>query len=422
MLGLGPSMERDLGNGLVLRTGQKSDIKRIVEHVKLVHTEEIGPVAERVLKYHPDLPLEDNFLIEEVANGKVVAYLNLLRSRCVLNGTEFPVGHMEIVGTLPEYRNRGFIRILNEAFERRVSEYKLPLLVIAGIPYYYRLFGYEYAIPMGGALTVSTESVPSLKEGEKEPVSIKQVTKRNLDEYFQCRTKRNAYLDFYRKLTPEEITYLTKGQLGEELLFKLYLVKHKGSAVGSFMLTKAWGKLEIQELWVQEPTHILSILRYAKQFAQKLKVPLAVEPPSNPSLHLYLERIARSKFTKPYAWYVRIPSLKQFLKTIKPVLEARIAHSEFKDLTDTFRLSCYRKGVELTFKKGRLKDIKEIKREDVKDMHIALPPRIIYQLLMGYCSFDELDKMYPDVVGNPLKIPLANVLFPKIRAMLTPEF
>ena len=114
-------------------------------------------------------------------------------------------------------------------------------------------------------------------------------------------------------------------------------------------------------------------------------------------------------------------SFEKFVETIKPVLEKRIAESEFKGLTDSLRLSYYQEGIELVFKTGKLKKVKVIERKDVKDMHIALPPKVIYQLILGYLSFDELSQLYPDVSGHSLKIPIVNVLFPKIHALLTPE-
>jgi N-acetylglutamate synthase-like GNAT family acetyltransferase len=414
-------LKQNLADNLVLRCALKSDIKAILDHVVIVHGKEIVPMTRRMLKAHPDFPIEDNFIVEDTSTGKVVAYVCLMRSTCVLEGVSFPVGHMEIVGTLPEYRNQGLIRKLNDVFNQRVEEYKLPLVVIIGIAYYYRKYGYEYAIPNGGVLTVAKDLVPSLDSGEKELVIIKKVRSSTISDYLKCRKKENSYLNFYRDLNVEEMKYFGKGKLGEELARIFYLVKQGNNYVGCFSLTVAWKSLEIQGLWVEDLSVIPSILRYAKKVAIDKELPLRINKPSNPAITSYLERNLRSKFRRPYAWYVKIPSIPQFLMTIKPVLNKRLAKSDFHKFNETLRLSCYNEGYELSFNKGKLIKVKRINQQGIKNMHVALPPMVVYQLLMGYRSFEELERIYPDVNGRPFHIPLVNVLFPKIRAMISPE-
>ncbi|MFW9831042.1 MAG: GNAT family N-acetyltransferase [Candidatus Thorarchaeota archaeon] len=415
-------MKHDIGNALVVREARKSDFKAIIKHAEIVHGKDGGLLTNRILKYHPNFPPKDNFIVVDSQTGKVVAFLCLLRSTCILNSIEVPVGHMEIVGTLPDYRNRGLIRKLNALFEKRAEEYQLPLLVIAGIPYYYRTFGYEYAIPLGGLLTVATEGIPMLKKEELEPVTIAEVTNQTVNQYLAARKKHNSYLDFYRKLTAEELLFLQRGKFGQELVHNFFIIKENQALVGSFYLKVDWGSLQVGELWIQNLSHLPSVLRYIKAIAKRMKLPIRIEPPSSKALYQALEGFMRSRFVRGYAWYVRIPSIVNFLETIRPVMEHRIAHSELKDLTDSLRISWYRAGVELNFKKGKLKQIIEIKRENIMDMHVGIPFPMIYQLLMGYHSLDELKQIYPDVGVQVMKAPIVRVLFPKIRAQLSPEF
>jgi hypothetical protein len=110
------------------------------------------------------------------------------------------------------------------------------------------------------------------------------------------------------------------------------------------------------------------------------------------------------------------------VETIKPVIEQRIAQSDFKGLTESLRLSWYQEGLELVFKKGKLTAIKSIPREEIKDMHIAVPFPVIYQLLLGYRSIEELHQIFPDAGGRAIKTPIIRVIFPKIAALWMPEF
>jgi hypothetical protein len=415
-------MYEELGDGLILRTGTESDFRAIKQHVQAVHGKEVPPMIDRLFNYHPNFPPSDNFLIEDSKTGKIVAYYCLKQNTGIMEGYKIPVGQMEIVGTLEEYRNRGLIRKLNEAFEQRVEEYKLPMVIIAGIPYYYRKLGYEYAIRMGGQLTVPLEVIPALKKGETEPVSIEEVTPDTLSEYLKARQKHNSYLDFYRHLSDTEFQYLTTGRFGDDSVYKFHLMRHNQKVVGIFILHIGWGNLEVVELWVEDLNHLMPVLRFTKRLAKRKRLPLSIYYTSRPAITQALESLSRSKFRRPYAWYVKIPSIKRFVETIKPVIEQRIAQSDFKGLTESLRLSWYQEGLELVFKKGKLTAIKSIPREEIKDMHIAVPFPVIYQLLLGYRSIEELHQIFPDAGGRAIKTPIIRVIFPKIAALWMPEF
>ena len=53
-------------------------------------------------------------------------------------------------GTKPEYRNRGLVRAQFEAIHAWSAERGELVQGITGIPYYYRMFGYEMVMPLGG--------------------------------------------------------------------------------------------------------------------------------------------------------------------------------------------------------------------------------------------------------------------------------
>jgi predicted N-acetyltransferase YhbS len=412
---------RSLGNGLILRCAEESDAERLIDHAKAVFEPTDVPFLHRLTTLHRGFRYSDSFVVADKHSNRIVSFLCLVRYVCVLRGIELQVGQMEMVGTLPDYRHRGLVRALNAAFEDRVTEYGLDLLIIAGIPYFYRTFGYEYAIPLGGNLAVPAEAIPALKKGEKELVHIERVTEQTFPVYLECRQKRNSYLDLYRKVDPEDYPYYAAGDLGEECALEHHLVTQANRPIGSFNLAVAWGNLEIRELWLEDINHLPSVLRFVKVVAQKRQLPLHVEPPSRDALIPYLERLSGSKFTKPYCWYTRIPSIRKFLETLRPVMETRLAESEFRGLTDTLRLSLYREGFSIVFRDGNISEIREVRRQDLRDMHVAVPPLVVNQLLLGYRSFAELSQIYPDVLANAVKVPLMGVLFPKLRTNLMPE-
>src|SRR5512135_1012049 len=118
---------------------------------------------------HPTFGVGDFTIVENSQTGEIVSALNLIPQTWTYAGIPFKVGRPELVGTLPEYRNRGLVRKQFEVIHQWSKENGDMLLGITGIPYYYRLFGYEMAMNLGGGRAGFPTHIPRLDEGEGEP-------------------------------------------------------------------------------------------------------------------------------------------------------------------------------------------------------------------------------------------------------------
>ena len=72
------------------------------------------------------------------------------------------VGRPELVGTLPEFRNRGLIRAQMDILHQWSAERGQPVQAITGIPFFYRQFGYEMALPLQGGRSGFEPNMPPL--------------------------------------------------------------------------------------------------------------------------------------------------------------------------------------------------------------------------------------------------------------------
>jgi len=408
---------------MIIRNLKESDINSLLDLMKKVFPDiDVSSTAHRLINYYPMFSLRDSIIVFDTIKNNVLAYLCLIRGVFVFNRIEIPFGQMEMVGTNPNFRHRGLIRELNHIYEELASEYNLPILIIHGIPYFYRQFKYEFALPSESSLVIALELIPPLKNGEFEPVTIEKVNDRNLFESFlSCREKRNSFLDLYRKVDIEHWDYIYHGKLGEAGGMDLYLLKKDGEFVGCFYLEVFFKTIQIRELWLESVHYIPSILRFVMNIARSFNFPLCVSRPAQESLVPYFERITETKFPIPYAFYVKIPSIKQLLILITPVLETRLAASEFKEITDSITLSCYTEGFTLNFENGKLKEVEQLKKNELGESHIRIPPLIVYQLLLGYRTLNELEEIYPDVSVNALYKSFIQILFPKIKTSITPS-
>ena len=76
-----------------------------------------------------------------------------------------PAGQVELVAVAASHEHRGLARALMGWAHRRSAERGHLLQVMIGIPYFYRLFGYEYAIDIASAREVGHDAVRRLAGG-----------------------------------------------------------------------------------------------------------------------------------------------------------------------------------------------------------------------------------------------------------------
>ena len=130
-------------------------------------------VSDLLLTNHPTFGEGDYTIVEEVKTGKIVSSLNLISQTWSYEGIPFKVGRPELVGTLPEYRNRGLVRLQFEVIHQWSADRGEVVQAITGIPYYYRLFGYEMTLNLSGGRAGYKAHVPKLKDGEEEIVHLR---------------------------------------------------------------------------------------------------------------------------------------------------------------------------------------------------------------------------------------------------------
>ena len=115
---------------------------------------------------HPTFEKGGFLVIEDPAAGRIVSSLNLIPQTWSYGGLRFGVGRVEMVGTLPEYRPRGLIRRQMDEVHRWSAALGHPMQVITGIGNFYRQFGYEQGLAMGGARAGYRQHIPPLPAGQ----------------------------------------------------------------------------------------------------------------------------------------------------------------------------------------------------------------------------------------------------------------
>lgn len=426
---------RDLGNGLILRRSTAADADMLAGFNARIHGEDdldrrrlIAWTLDLLAKPHPTFNADDFTVIAEADTGRIVSTLNLISQTWTYEGIPFGVGRPELVGTLPEYRNRGLIRTQFDEVHKWSAERGQLVQVITGIPYYYRLFGYEMALDLSGRRLGYETHVPKLKEGEKENFTIRPAANDDLPfvAALYAESQKRYALSCIRGMDifEFELNVQSRDSIQHHDIF--IIEDDLGKRLGYFQHPNFLGRTGIvvfgYELkpgtsWLAvTPSVVRYLWQCGQEFARRdnrastsFCFLLGLDHPVYQALGDELPA-----FVEPYAWYIRVPDLPAFIRHIAPALEKRLAESIAVGYGGELKISFYRDGLRLRFELGKLIEVESWKPNSGDDGAAAFPGLTFIQLLFGYRSFDELHHAFADCFwnNNEAKV-LLNILFPK---------
>lgn len=178
-----------LRDGLILRRATVGDMEALAAFNADVHGDrDTGEPDQGVAALtrdlmsgdHPTSDVADFTVAENARSGAIISSLCLISQTWSYAGIEFAVGRPEMVGTHPDYRRLGLVRSQFDVIHRWSTERGHKMQAIAGIPHFYRRFGYEMALALGGGRGGYMEHGPKLREGEAEPYVIRPAMEADL--------------------------------------------------------------------------------------------------------------------------------------------------------------------------------------------------------------------------------------------------
>ena len=435
---------RDLGDGLVLRHSAPADAEALANFDGKIHgndeADSIRVAAwtrDLLTRPHPTFGPGDFTVVEETATGRIISSCNLISQQWVYEGIPFGVGRVELVGTLADFRKRGLIRAQFEELHKWSAERGEVVQAITGIPYYYRQFGYEMGLELGGGRVGFEPILPRLKEGESELFIIRPAVEADIPfmlEVYSHACKRSMVTSLRdEKILRYEMFGKSEHNVNRAEFRVINTANHE--AVGylvhpwfNWNLGLALFEFELMPgvSWLEVTP---SVCRYAlatgKAYAQRDNEPLEAKSgvafwhgTTHPVYAVMRERLPRVRAS--YAWYVRVADLAGFIRIIAPALEKRLAESYLPGYSGTLHYNFYRDGLKLVFEKGKLKDAESYKPESGMQSDLGFPNLTFLQLLFGYRSLDELRLSFPDCYTESEDAHVVTAtLFPKKPSLVT---
>jgi hypothetical protein len=438
-----PTFIRDLGDGLILRRSTPADAEKLGDFNARIHTDTEEPdprlaawTRDLLERPHPTFGTGDFTIIEEQATGHIVSSLNHISQTWAYEGIPMKVGRPELVGTLPEFRNRGLVRIQFEEIHRWSLERGEMVQAITGIPYFYRMFGYEMAMDLEGMRSGFEMNLPKLEEGQSEPYRVRATTEADIPflmEVSAHAAKRSLVVAVRDKaLWRYELNGKSEKNVNR-WAWEIIERAENGEAVG-FLAHPwfSWGvsvPAQMVELkpgisWLDVTP---SVVRWLWELGRTVcesegKTRSAFTFALGGSHPVYeVLRDSLPHVREPYTWYLRVPDLPVFIRHIAPVLERRLEESLIPGVTGEIKLNFYSNSLRLAFERGKLTAAEPWLPDAKHGGDIALPNLTFLQILFGHRTLDELKKSYADCWwDNDRARVLVSTLFPRKPSQFLP--
>lgn len=429
-----PSTVRYLDDTLILRRSTAADAEPLAEFNARIHADTTEPdlkvaawTRDLMSGSHPTFGVDDFTLVEDTTTGKIISAANLISQTWTYAGIPFKVGRPELVGTEPDYRNRGLVRAQFDELHRWSKERGEVVQAITGIPYYYRQFGYEMCTHLDGWRAGYAPQLPSLPEGQSEAYTFRKAENKDaafIAALYQQGCKRQLLAC---QIDERLFTYFISGQSSENvnrLEFRV-IETLAGEAIGflahpfynwSSGLAAHLFELKHGVSWMAVTPAVIRYLwktggEYATSGNKERCSFIFAFDEAHPAYEVARERLPR--IHEPYNWYLRVPNIAGFLSLIRPILEQRLAASACVGFSGELKLNFYRTGVLLHFNDGRLEKIEPWQPQPKDEGHAAYPGLTFLQLLFGSRAQDELEDAFADCFCNREIAPVLRALFPK---------
>jgi ribosomal protein S18 acetylase RimI-like enzyme len=398
-----------------IRPGRPVDIDQCAALNEAVHPYAgIGDWTRDLFHGHPSVRPRDFLVAQQAGGDGIAAALVGIRQEWTFGGIRLPVVQVELVGTDPGHRGRQLAGRLLRELHTRCSGDGTVLQVIEGIPYFYRRFGYEYALHIGGAPDIPVDKIRALlPPGTSQPV-IRPATPADAADL--ARVDRTvAGRDVLACPRDERAwMYEISGHRHDSLARRgvMAVVGASGEVTGYLVHGRRLGtdgSLPVfaavcadHAVWPRVVPEMLRHLAEAGAAAPGTQHPFTSLRLRLPASHPLARSLSPGASQRPRAWYARAGDPIALLNRWLPVLARRWRHHELRWPGDTMVIDTYHQRIQLRFDGGApitaQAEPRGTAQADAATVHAAIPPGALLQMLLGHRARKELEDLWPDMI------------------------
>jgi hypothetical protein len=403
-----------LPDGLVLRTATPADLPQAAE--LLVARGE--PADGTDLHLVADSEGLDGIAVV-VDGDRVVSTLTLLDEVVHVGGpgdipaVAVPAGQVELVATDRADEGRGLVRALMAWGHARSRARGHLLQVMIGIPFFYRQFGYAYAMPIPPWQRLAT--VPDARAPYPGGVEVRRATLGDVPAMDALQAEAQGGADVWMPHSPACWRWLVERDGSEQ-----WLAVRAGAVVGVARVVSgedADDATLVAELAAADDEAALALV--ARAAAAGGGEGGGVEVQRRASTPPALDALLAPPEEPPEWYYGRVERLGPLLVHLAPVLQARLEAAALGDRDHEVLLSSWRSHVRFTVGPSGFRLLAEGGQEQapIHQGGSGVPPDALAPLLLGPHGAVGLEERLPDcLLGRQRELMAA--LFPPVTADL----
>ncbi|MEU4394042.1 GNAT family N-acetyltransferase [Kribbella sp. NPDC023855] len=418
------------GDEYVVRPGIPDDIAVLAAMNEGLHPYPgVGPWTRDLFERHPFVDFRDFVVAESRTERRIAASLVAINQQWTLGGTSVPAVQIELVGSDPRDRGHNLTGRMLDAVHQRCRTMGPALQLISGIPYFYRRFGYEYAVRPGDSIDVAAAVLQDhhchseLDFFVRPAVSADAPALAGLDrsavpaDVLRCHRDETSWvyeLSGRRKdsLPSVEVAVITD-RLGA---IAGYVVN--SPRIGSDGALKVFAAECVNDdVWAGARAVMLRYLADAgAAAARRTGSQFTALRMLMPDGHQLMGMLPPVAVHRAEPWYARSGDLGALLKWCLPALAARWREHGWP--RSVLVLDTYHEVIRLHFAAGRLHDIDVVARDALRSAaDVVVPPGALLQLILGYATPSELLQIWPDMsVPEPTTLDFLAIGFPRLSA------
>ncbi|HEY0638306.1 MAG TPA: GNAT family N-acetyltransferase [Pseudonocardiaceae bacterium] len=316
------------------------------------------------------------------------------------DAVDLPVGQVELVATDPEYEGRGLVRrLMGWAHERSRQRGHLAQVMI-GIPFFYRQFGYAYAMPQPRWRTLAAPVPPA------PGVTVRAATEADIPA-----------MHALQEAVPADVRMPHSAACWRWLVHRdgtdQLVAERDGRVVGTARVVPPPEDVAIGELAAVDAEAAYALLTHVAAAG-----PVVAERPGTPAGDAVDALLAPPSEVDPKHWwyYARVEDLGSLLLALEPLLVSRLpADAKPVDLL----ISSFRSHVRFTIGPDGIGGLTRGGPEQAPlgKGGCGVPPDALPGLVLGPYGALGLEERLPDCYLGPTR-ELMGTLFPPMRSDL----
>lgn len=373
---------------------------------KKIFDQEVYELADDLFYRSPKN--EDNiyFYAYDQEKAKYVGILCLLATPVKYGDVVIKTAEYGIAGTIKEYRGQGINDKLTKLFFEKTKELNYELVIIEGIPYFYRRYGFNYAVEM----TNKKIDLDNLDLKNNKNLKFRKAESKELD--FLVKSYKNTVNSY--DLCKIKDKKIIKAQLDKYISAPVkkdyYILEDNKKKIGYFTVDIG------DDIQISDISNDLTFNQYEavlKYFKDRNHKKITTNLKENNKFVKYLNSLGANG-GRWYSYQLKIVDEFKLLNKIKPILEKRIKNSIYKNEKLTLNYDNYKEIIQIKINNSKI-NLQKLNRDEV-DSDLALIPQGAVKLFFGEKEITEITDFLPDCYVKDKYNDIINLLFPQLNS------